>query len=868
MRKKVLSETSSEIIYWLHNRPNWLQNLAKYWLSKGNVSDGDIEQATEDLKNEEAKKVTHNRDFSGLTNKASTTNKLHLISLDQIEGIENLSPSSPLNFGNNEVNLCTIYGHNGSGKSGYVRILKKMSGKPRAEELRPNVFKEDQQESQKCIITYTYNDQEQKEREWNVSDNSLLEFESIDIFDQKEANFYLKKETETSYTPFEVSLFESLVNSCEQVKNKLIDEQNNLVKKLPYLPEKYCGTKSGEKYQNLKPEDSEKSLKEFLLWTKEDQKKYDQLKERLSSKDPVKLAKEKRAKKEYLDKIISDIERASKATNEKASQSIQDHKNEAKKKRKIATEGAKSLDSTAKLEGIGTETWRALWEAAKEYSTKEAYPNKAFPATNEGDHCVLCHQELDDEAKKRLQNFENYVQGELASDAQQAEKKYREAIQQLPDIPNNEDLGRDCLASGLDAETWKPKLEAFWKEIKTITEKLRDGEPLGPTDSLSDHTNSFPNKLKDKSKKLQEEINRHKEDSENFNYKKINQEKLELEAKCWMSQQKEAIEKEIKRLQKDKQYDEWIKQTNTKSISDKSAEISRKVITQAYIERFNDELKALGACKLQVEISAKTDKGVRKHQVKLSNANSRHKPAEILSKGEKRIVALAAFLANVTGRQENMPFVFDDPVSSLDVEFERKIVERLIKLARDRQVIIFTHRLTLYGAVEEVSKKQNISLARRNIEQFDGSTGDPADEAVWMQNTAQANEKLIGDLKELKKNYDKGKQDKETYKTEINSICFEFRKLIERTIEDDLLKKVVKRHRHSITTQNRLVSLGQISEKDTEFLDRLMNKYSVYNHSQSEELSCNSSSLPEIENLRSDLEALLKWRKNFKDRAQ
>ena len=59
MRKKVLSETSSEIIYWLHNRPNWLQNLAKYWLSKGNVSDGDIEQATEDLKNEEAKKVTN-----------------------------------------------------------------------------------------------------------------------------------------------------------------------------------------------------------------------------------------------------------------------------------------------------------------------------------------------------------------------------------------------------------------------------------------------------------------------------------------------------------------------------------------------------------------------------------------------------------------------------------------------------------------------------------------------------------------------------------------------------------------------------------------------------------------------------------------
>ncbi len=64
--------------------------------------------------------------------------ELRLISISDVQGIENMSPKAPLEFGSG--NLVVVYGHNGSGKSGYTRILKRASGKPRAEPLKANVF--------------------------------------------------------------------------------------------------------------------------------------------------------------------------------------------------------------------------------------------------------------------------------------------------------------------------------------------------------------------------------------------------------------------------------------------------------------------------------------------------------------------------------------------------------------------------------------------------------------------------------------------------------------------------------------------------------------------------------------------------------
>jgi ABC-type transport system involved in cytochrome bd biosynthesis fused ATPase/permease subunit len=83
------------------------------------------------------------------------------------------------------------------------------------------------------------------------------------------------------------------------------------------------------------------------------------------------------------------------------------------------------------------------------------------------------------------------------------------------------------------------------------------------------------------------------------------------------------------------------------------------------------------------------------------------KTSDILSEGEFRIVSLAAFLADTEGRGAKTPFIFDDPISSLDQVYEEATAQRLVMLSKTRQVIVFTHRLSLLGLLDKVRRKGN-----------------------------------------------------------------------------------------------------------------------------------------------------------------
>jgi hypothetical protein len=57
---------------------------------------------------------------------------------------------------------------------------------------------------------------------------------------------------------------------------------------------------------------------------------------------------------------------------------------------------------------IGGAVWKALWEAARRYSSQIAYAGHPFPPETEGAKCVLCQQELGADAKERMSRFEQF----------------------------------------------------------------------------------------------------------------------------------------------------------------------------------------------------------------------------------------------------------------------------------------------------------------------------------------------------------------------------------------------------------------------------------------------------------------------------
>ncbi len=859
-----MTELRSKIIKWLHTQPNWMQETANRLLAKGNLVDHDLIELTALLKTEEGQKRSNHRSFSGLTRNRTKDMSLRLVSIGEIIGIDKLSPRNPLVFGNG--NLVVIYGHNGSGKSGYARIIKKASGKPRAKKLQSNVFKEVPAE-QSCKISYE-SEGELKTPKWDANGNHIKDLESVDVFDRDEAGFYLTGETNVSYTPPEVLLFEKLAQVCDRVKSVLQDQQDKLVSRKPSIPSKYNGTKVGYKYNSITASTSKEELNGLLLWTEENHKKLEQLYERLKEADPNKLADTKNKKKQTLDRLINSIKYAQSLLDDNAIDRLKFLKKSVAEKRITAIEGAKVKTQTAKLEGLGTETWRALWEAAREYSIKEAYPEKVFPVVGTNARCVLCHQELREDASQRLQDFEEFIKGKLELEAKKAEEELRNALEKLPSAPEIETLELHCQDTGID-EKQKKKIKDYWRTATAKVVELKNASAEGEYKGLNS-PKSLLESMELLSGSLQEQINQHKIDAKEFDLQKIEQDVLEMETKKWVSQQKDAIEEEIERLKKIVEFETWKGMTNPRGVSFQAGKISKIAITEDYIKRFNDELKELGAKNILVKlVKTRIDRGRIMHQIKLKDVEQQGSNATaVLSDGERRVVALAAFLADVVGRPEPTPFVFDDPISSLDNEFEWEVAMRLAKLATERQVIVLTHRLSFFGVLEEAEKavRNEIGSTKKNLEQrciekFSGSAGHPADQQAWAQNTKTANNTLIDRLNQAKEFWDSG--DSNNYKIHAQAICSDFRKLIERTVEDDLLCEIVKRHRRSVRTQNKLNGLVAVKREDCKFIDDLMTKYSKFEHSQSDEMPVE---VPDEPILREDLVTLKTWRTEFKNR--
>ncbi len=858
-----MTDVQKDIVKWLHTQPDWLQEAAERLLEQGALNEEAVGQCAERLKSLDGQKVTKHRSFRRLGGVSLSSMGLKIDSIGDIQGIENLSPRKPLDFGSG--NLTVIYGHNGSGKSGYTRILKKVCGKPRAVDLKPNVFKKPPANCQ-CGIAYSLGGVRQTVT-WVANSEAVDDLRSVDIFDGDAAGFYLSGESEVSYIPPAVALFEQLARTCDRVKGALQVGQDRLVSKLPAIPGEYADTPAGKSYQTLKPGQSEGSLQPLLEWNGSDQKALDQLMERLRAVDLASLAKQKRSRKREVEAIAGALQQAATAVGGEACKQLQALRQIARDQRRRATEAAETKTASAQLEGIGADTWRALWDAAKAFSVERAYPSHAYPFIGAEARCVLCHQTLDSDAKKRLQDFEAYVQGKMEADAKAAEEAYSRALGTLPVGPSENDIQTQSQAAGLSEEGWLGKLNGFWREYRKRRDAIKLAESNEKISGVEAPADLIAG-LNTLSQALETEAAQHEVDAKGFDHAEVLKQKTQLEAKRWTSQQAMAIRAEIARLEGVSRFEEWKRLTNTRNLSLKAGEISGEVITDAYVERFNNELRALGAARIQVElVKTRTERGKVKHQIQLRGVTARSDaPGLVLSDGERRVVALATFLADVTGKPQRAPFVFDDPISSLDHDFEWQVAMRLTKLAADRQVLVFTHRLSLFGALEDAARKcgegwKNAHFHQLYIEAFSGTAGHPVDEYVWTAKTKKANNLLIARLDEAKKFWDS--EQSENYKIHAQAICTDFRKLLERTVEDDLLGQVVKRHRRSITTDNRITQLPKITNEDCNFIDELMTKYSCYEHSQSDEAP---TFLPNEPELRQDIEALKEWRETFSDR--
>ena len=182
---------------------DWL-NKQDYWIKALYKQINDCREVTDDaLKAIIDCHVQKKFDSITFTVADENTHGITLSKLYDIHGVNRLIANQEIVFGKN---LTVVYGENGTGKTGYSRIIQQV-GKyiGESQPIKPNVF--EREITPKAKIDYSLFDGENKTLEWNNNSKPKL---NIKLFNSACVHFSLNNERKIDFTP-------RVFYSCEQL---------------------------------------------------------------------------------------------------------------------------------------------------------------------------------------------------------------------------------------------------------------------------------------------------------------------------------------------------------------------------------------------------------------------------------------------------------------------------------------------------------------------------------------------------------------------------------------------------------------------------------------------------------------------------
>ena len=126
---------------WFLARPKWLQTAASRLAIKRKIpNDDDIRELTDlcVLEANDTPGLLFESLPTGILSQESNTDKFKLIKIDKVIGVNAIQNNACIDF--EDADIAVVFGMNGSGKSGYTRLLKHVCGARHKSELLSNVF--------------------------------------------------------------------------------------------------------------------------------------------------------------------------------------------------------------------------------------------------------------------------------------------------------------------------------------------------------------------------------------------------------------------------------------------------------------------------------------------------------------------------------------------------------------------------------------------------------------------------------------------------------------------------------------------------------------------------------------------------------
>lgn len=867
MNKKVNKTVLETILDWSVDRPLWQRDALRRIVTGGTPDEAAVGEILALCKKE------HGADGVELEPAALETahlpatpiggESIALVSLGDIAGVNQLAPGQTLQF--EPAGLTIVYGPNGSGKSGYGRVLKRACRARKAGEIMPDVYNAPPVGKATGTFTILKNATAEPAVAWTDDGKPDPVLSAVSVFDRESGSVHVQEKNEVAFRPFGLDIPDDLAGVCQVLKQKLSAEETQLQAVRDSVFEKpswNAATPVGAIMAALSHDTDLTALEKLGEMTEDERARLARLDEDLL-KNPADAAAEQRLFASNVRQLVAALDRITGAYTDEPLVQLKALADTARSRRAAADLAARAAFDGLAVPGVGSETWRTLWEAARRYSEQTAYPDAPFPPAGD-EACVLCHQPLSPEAKVRMTSFEDFIKADAEAQAGKAEKEYSDALSTFRtrklDVRTIAQTRRRIALqhAALARSVLRFVASADLRRLKCLQSLSSPGElmlpPLLPSpkaelEKLADDLEAYAAQLDEAA------------DAEGR--AKLMLERDFLKDRAAVTNLLAIAKKEIKRLNDLRIVRACIAETATNAITKLGNDIADNVITPRMRDQFQAEIVRLAAEKVRVEIVRSGGQyGSPNYQVRLF-ANPKAKVHMVLSEGEQTCVALAAFLTELATASHKSALVFDDPVTSLDHRWREKVAERLIEEAKARQIVVFTHDMVFVNDLHDKGVRESIPMKLVSLSRGPAGTGMVSDGLPWQHATIRDRiDKLEKAAREARKLYDTN--DEEGYRDAAVKIYDRLRATWERGLEDVAFAGVIHRHRDYIDTKN-LKRVTVVDESDVETFRKNFKKCSdlVDAHDPSR---ARDGTVPPPDDILADIKILADWAESIRTR--
>jgi len=730
-----------------------------------------------------------------------------LAQLGPVQNIDRLAAEQRLRLAPEGITL--VYGENGSGKSGYTRITKRLCRSLSADQLRGNAFASGTVAPMRVEVRYRVGEDEVTTLDWDPATTPPAVLRQISVFDSHNARLYVDGENRIAYLPRELAILEHHGDVCQRMGQAFGSDEKILAARLKVpLPAGYtAGTAVSAALERLNPKSgslpTELELRTLAESSETETAELASLETELAS-DPVAMANARRRAATVLKRVAEVVTELEVALSEEVGNEVVSSRREVAEATAAERLAAVASFAGEPLPNVGGNGWRVLFEAARAFATADEAAQAARLPDAAGELCLLCQEPLSAAGAERMSRFNDFVSGEASRRADLARDRLKVLLERIGrvTVPELEVVAESLADYGdLDSQRLATRdqitstLTAFASRRAALLDETATLVAAPVVAALASTIGDERAKLDAESVQLQH-VATHTAALDEKRARLANlkdRAKLRHDIETVLQRRRDAVDHQALTA--------CIAQVGTRSVSTQITALRKLLVTEELQNRIVEEIGALDLAHLPFKVSDSSSGGQSLFSVGLNGAG-KVKNNQILSEGEQRALALACFLAEIGGDDARYGIIVDDPVSSLDHLRMRKVAQRLVMEAKKgRQVIVFTHNLVFFNemAAEAARAGDSAPIIKSVVTktQADGFGVINENSEPWVADLNARITALRGRVKSLKPIVD---FDTDDYRRRAKDFYSDLRESWERAVEEVVLAKTVVRFEPDVRT--------------------------------------------------------------------